>query len=152
MSSGSPCRGRTRIERPASADSLEVNAFSRHGVYTRGASSDPAGGPSAAVPSPIARHALRAGRVRFHPAQHPGQLGPVARAAGGEEDRPSVLTCLAALGGDSPPEALVAGIYVETEGNPFFVEEVYQHLEDERALHREDGTWGANFDLGADQK
>ena len=52
-----------------------------------------------------------------------------------------VAGMLTALGGDSPPEALVAGIYRETEGNPFFVEEVYQHLEDERALHREDGTW-----------
>ena len=58
-----------------------------------------------------------------------------------------VAGMLAALGGASPPEALVVGIYRETEGNPFFVEEVYQHLEDEGALHREDGTWRPSLDL-----
>ena len=58
-----------------------------------------------------------------------------------------VAGMLAALGGASPPEALVVGIYRETEGNPFFVEEVYQHLEDEGALHRNDGTWRPNLDL-----
>ena len=46
-----------------------------------------------------------------------------------------VAAMLAALGGSSPPAALVAGIYRETEGNPFFVEEVFQHLEEEEALH-----------------
>ena len=59
----------------------------------------------------------------------------------------SAAGMLAALGGASPPEALVAGIYRETEGNPFFVEEVYQHLEDEGVLHRDDGTWRPEIDL-----
>ena len=59
----------------------------------------------------------------------------------------AVAGMLAALGGSSPPEALVAGIYRETEGNPFFVEEVYQHLEDERVLHRDDGSWRPELDL-----
>ena len=54
---------------------------------------------------------------------------------------------LAALGGASPPEALVVGIYRETEGNPFFVEEVYQHLEDEGVLHQDDGSWRPELDL-----
>ena len=58
-----------------------------------------------------------------------------------------VASMLAAMGGPSPPTALVAVIYRETEGNPFFVEEVYQHLEEERALHREDGTWRSEIDL-----
>ena len=58
-----------------------------------------------------------------------------------------VAGMLAALGGSSPPQALVAGIYRETEGNAFFVEEVYQHLEEEGALHREDGSWRPDLDL-----
>ena len=58
-----------------------------------------------------------------------------------------VASMLAALGGVSPPEALVVGIYRETEGNPFFVEEVYQHLEDEGVLRRDDGTWRPELDL-----
>ena len=59
----------------------------------------------------------------------------------------AVAGMLAALGGPSPPLALVTGIYRETEGNPFFVEEVYQHLEDEGALHGDDGAWRPNLDL-----
>ena len=58
-----------------------------------------------------------------------------------------VASMLAALGGQSPPAALVAGIYRETEGNPFFVEEVFQHLQEEGALHCDDGTWRPNLDL-----
>ena len=58
-----------------------------------------------------------------------------------------VAGMLAALGGASPPEALVVGIYRETEGNPFFVEEVYQHLEDEGVLRHDDGTWRSELDL-----
>ena len=58
-----------------------------------------------------------------------------------------VASMLAALGGPLPPETLVAGIYRETEGNPFFVEEVFQHLQEEGALYRDDGTWRPNLDL-----
>ena len=58
-----------------------------------------------------------------------------------------VASMLAALGGSFPPEALVEVIYRGTEGNPFFVEEVFQHLEEEGALHREDGTWRPNVDI-----
>ena len=38
---------------------------------------------------------------------------------------------LHALSGQPPPSALVEAIYAETEGNPFFVEEVFQHLTEE---------------------
>ena len=58
-----------------------------------------------------------------------------------------VAGMLAALGGPSPPSTLVAGVYQETEGNPFFVEEVYQHLEEEGALHDADGGWRSAVDL-----
>ena len=52
-----------------------------------------------------------------------------------------------ALGGAEPPPALVTAVYRETEGNPFFVEEVYQHLEEEGALHGDDGSWRPDVDL-----
>ena len=58
-----------------------------------------------------------------------------------------VASMLAALGGPSPPETLVVGIYRETEGNPFFVEEVFQHLHEEGSLLEEDGHWRSNLDL-----
>ncbi|MGI8927608.1 MAG: ATP-binding protein [Tepidiformaceae bacterium] len=39
------------------------------------------------------------------------------------------------------PEALAAAISAETEGNPFFVKEVLQHLIEEGKLVSEDGRW-----------
>ena len=48
---------------------------------------------------------------------------------------------LAALGGSAPPAALVGVIYKETEGNPFFVEEVFEHLSEERKLFDDEGEW-----------
>ncbi len=48
---------------------------------------------------------------------------------------------LSALGGSTPPAALVGAIYKETEGNPFFVEEVFEHLSAERKLFDDEGRW-----------
>ena len=48
---------------------------------------------------------------------------------------------LLALSGADPPPALVTAIYAETEGNPFFVEEVFQHLSEEGRLFGEEGQW-----------
>jgi class 3 adenylate cyclase/tetratricopeptide (TPR) repeat protein len=45
------------------------------------------------------------------------------------------------LAGQEAPEALVALIYEETEGNPFFVEEVFQHLAEEGKLFDDDGQF-----------
>ncbi|MDQ4004745.1 MAG: AAA family ATPase, partial [Actinomycetota bacterium] len=45
------------------------------------------------------------------------------------------------LAGDEPPDALVRLIYEETEGNPFFVEEVFQHLAEEGKLFEDDGRF-----------
>ena len=41
---------------------------------------------------------------------------------------------LRALTGQQPPAALVQAIYRETEGNPFFVEEVFQHFSEQGRL------------------
>ena len=56
-----------------------------------------------------------------------------------------VSEMLKALSGQAPPAHLVAAIYAETEGNPFFVEEVFQHLSEEGRLIDEDGQWRADL-------
>jgi len=43
--------------------------------------------------------------------------------------------------GDRPGEALVRAVLRETEGNPFFIEEVLRHLVESGALYRRDGRW-----------
>jgi len=53
----------------------------------------------------------------------------------------AVSAMLAALGGREPPEPLVRSIYGKTEGNPFFVEEVFKHLAEEGLLLDADGRW-----------
>ena len=50
-----------------------------------------------------------------------------------------VRTMLGALAGQPAPEQLVRIIEGETEGNPFFVEEVYLHLVESGVLHDEHG-------------
>ncbi len=57
----------------------------------------------------------------------------------------SVADLIASLAGDQPPESLVQVIYQETEGNPFFVEEVFQHLSEEGKLFDEEGRWRADL-------
>src|SRR5205823_9960301 len=39
----------------------------------------------------------------------------------------SVAEMLKAMAGEEPPDRLVEVIYAETEGNPFFTEEVFKH-------------------------
>ena len=56
-------------------------------------------------------------------------------------DEAGVSALLAALGGSAPPAPLVQVIFQETEGNPFFVEEVFQHLKEEGRLFAAEGAW-----------
>ncbi len=58
-----------------------------------------------------------------------------------------VRDMFAVLGGPSPPPALVESIHDETEGNPFFVEEVFHHLAEEGVLFGEAGAWRADLDV-----
>jgi tetratricopeptide (TPR) repeat protein len=53
---------------------------------------------------------------------------------------------LAALGGGAPPDALVRALHAETDGNPFFVEEVFQHLREEGRLFDAQGQWLTQLD------
>ena len=57
-----------------------------------------------------------------------------------------IRTLLEALGGPDPPTALARVVYHETEGNPFFVEEVFQHLREEGRLFDDEGRWRADLD------
>ena len=52
---------------------------------------------------------------------------------------------LTALSGQPAPDSLVAVIYQETEGNPFFVEEVFAHLSEEDRLFDAERRWRADL-------
>ncbi len=52
-----------------------------------------------------------------------------------------VKDMLTALGGQSPPTPLVNAIFEETDGNPFFVEEVFRYLAEEGKIFDECGKW-----------
>ena len=67
------------------------------------------------------------------------KLGPLPEAG--------VRALLAELGGPSPPDTLVAGIHRATEGNAFFVEEVFQHLKEDAALFDDEGGWRADLEV-----
>ena len=56
---------------------------------------------------------------------------------------------LAAFGGSEPPAAVVEAIFQETEGNPFFVGEMFQHLSEEGQLFDEAGVWKIGLALDA---
>ena len=52
-----------------------------------------------------------------------------------------VRAMLAALAGHEPPDVLVKTVFSETEGNPFFVEEVFRHLAEEGRLFDDAGRF-----------
>ena len=52
-----------------------------------------------------------------------------------------VESMLDALSGQRPPPSLARVVFEETEGNPFFVEEVFRHLSEEGKLFDEAGQW-----------
>ena len=54
---------------------------------------------------------------------------------------------LRALSGHEPPQTLVDVVYSETEGNPFFVEEVFQHLAEEGRLFDAMGQWRSDLSI-----
>ena len=60
-----------------------------------------------------------------------------------------VEAMLAAMSGQTPPPSLARVVFAETEGNPFFVEEIFQHLAEEGKLFDETGKWRPG--LRADQ-
>jgi class 3 adenylate cyclase/tetratricopeptide (TPR) repeat protein len=59
-----------------------------------------------------------------------------------------VQAMLRALSGQEPPPPLVQAVYSETEGNPFFVEEVFHHLAAEGKLFDAQGRWRSDLSVG----
>jgi serine/threonine protein kinase/tetratricopeptide (TPR) repeat protein len=59
----------------------------------------------------------------------------------------SVKEMLAAMSGQTPPPSLVRVIFEQTEGNPFFVEEVFRHLSEEGKLFDRDGKWVSDLNI-----
>lgn len=92
-----------------------------------------------------------------------GAVTPLARALGNLYQRPDaqhidlrrfdeegVRAMLAALAGREPPEPVAAAFLATTEGNAFFIEEVYRHLLQEGRLFDAQGTWLAPDAGGAE--
>ncbi len=59
----------------------------------------------------------------------------------------AVADMLTALSGQQPPPSLVSLIYANTEGNPFFVEELFQHLAERGKLFEPNGSFRETIDL-----
>jgi class 3 adenylate cyclase/tetratricopeptide (TPR) repeat protein len=59
-----------------------------------------------------------------------------------------VAALLQAMSGQEPPPSLVAAIHGETDGNPFFTEEVFKHLAEEGRLYGPDGSFAAGVAIG----
>lgn len=57
----------------------------------------------------------------------------------------SVSDMIRTLSGQEPPSSLVDAIYSLTEGNPFFVEELYKHLKEQGRLFDSSGKFRPSF-------
>jgi class 3 adenylate cyclase/tetratricopeptide (TPR) repeat protein len=62
-------------------------------------------------------------------------------------DRSGVALMLEGLAGKAPPEAIVGAIFAETEGNPFFVEEVFRHLVEEGKVFDDAGAFRTDLEV-----
>ncbi len=62
--------------------------------------------------------------------------------------RPAVAAMIGALCGNEPPKELVESLYYETEGNPFFLEELLKHLIEENQLFDPYGNFRSNLSPG----
>ncbi len=62
--------------------------------------------------------------------------------------RDEVGAMLESLSGKSPPASIVSEIYAETEGNPFFVEELFRHLVEENRLYDSAGRFRSELKIG----
>ena len=62
-------------------------------------------------------------------------------------DREGVATMIEALAGKPAPDAIVGAIFAETEGNPFFVEEVFRHLVEEGKIFDEAGEFRTDIEV-----
>jgi class 3 adenylate cyclase/tetratricopeptide (TPR) repeat protein len=81
-------------------------------------------------------------------------IGPLFRDVGAVDLRPrpmsvdEVRSVLAARAGSDPPQELVDLVFSETQGNPFFTEELFRHLRDNGRLFDDEGRWRSGFEIG----
>jgi DNA-binding winged helix-turn-helix (wHTH) protein/predicted ATPase len=75
-----------------------------------------------------------------------GRLASGVRLKGLPRDE--VAAMLSSLSGKSPPAAVVGEIFSETEGNPFFVEELFRYLEEENRLYDSAGQFRSALEIG----
>lgn len=101
-----------------------------HAVLVVGASR-PTDGPAARLAADLVTHGL-ADHLRLAPL-----------------DRAEVADLLTAHAGSAAPSPVVASLHDRTGGNPYFLEELFTHLVDQRAVLDEDGTWVEDADLAA---
>jgi tetratricopeptide (TPR) repeat protein len=62
-------------------------------------------------------------------------------------DREAVSSLLESRAGSAPPTELLDLVFSETEGNPFFVEEVYRNLEESGKLFDADGSFQSGISI-----
>jgi class 3 adenylate cyclase/tetratricopeptide (TPR) repeat protein len=62
-------------------------------------------------------------------------------------DSSGVADVLQALSGRTPPQPIVDAVYSETEGNPFFVGEVYRHFVEEGRVFDADGNFRTDLKI-----
>jgi DNA-binding winged helix-turn-helix (wHTH) protein/predicted ATPase len=74
-----------------------------------------------------------------------GRLATLMRLKGLPRDELAVM--LNGLSGKSPPAVVVNEIFAETKGNPFFVEELFHHLEEENRLYDSSGRFRAMLEI-----
>ncbi len=74
-----------------------------------------------------------------------GRLATHVRLKGLPRDE--VAAMLKSLSGKSPPASMVSEIYAETDGNPFFVEELFRHLEEENCLYDSSGQFRSELKI-----
>jgi DNA-binding winged helix-turn-helix (wHTH) protein/tetratricopeptide (TPR) repeat protein len=74
-----------------------------------------------------------------------GRLATRVRLKGLPRD--GVAAMLDSLSGKSAPAVVVGEVFAETEGNPFFVEELFRHLEEENRLYDSSGQFRSKLQI-----
>jgi predicted ATPase len=59
----------------------------------------------------------------------------------------NVATMVASMAGRGAPSEVTRAVHAETDGNPFFVEEVLRHLQESGALAGRDGQWVSSLSV-----
>ena len=101
---------------------------------------------------------LIVGTCRDNEIEHTGELGAVLQACVrlhvleqmnlGSLPQSATAEMIGALSGRQPPQPVVDAIYTASEGNPFFIEELFHHLVERRKLFDEAGEFRNDLNSG----